>query len=184
MRGIARFFILLILLGIFSCSQRQEKDTEAENELIEARNDLFIDSMVFRYYKKLSRPYLLSSRAYAFNDSVTKVLDTMDFQKMYDMNLTDRSYTDPLLYRLTGDTLVVELIHTPLYGRFSFGEIRSRGDSIYLKLTGDLFRKLPRVSRKFNIPYRYFKIEFKMLVDSTRKYAVFFRRNDSSEMKP
>lgn len=95
------------------------------------------------------------------------------------MNLSDRLYEDPLTHRLVGDTLIVDLIYRPGYGRFPFGEIKVREDTILLKLAGDTFREIPKIDEKFHVRRRYFRSEFKILIDSTKIYHVFFRHNDT-----
>lgn len=80
--------VLLILLGVISCSQRQEADVELEEVTVIQNNTLYIDSVGFRYYQKFSRPCLLSSRTFAFSDSMSEVLDSMNMDTLIKMNLT------------------------------------------------------------------------------------------------
>jgi hypothetical protein len=159
------------------------KDVDLEGEIISLRESLYIDSMVFRHCKRTYKPYLISSRTYAFNDSMSEVLDSMNIETLAKMNSNSRSYDEPLSHTLIGDTLVVDLIHIPHYGRFSFGEIREHGDSIFLKLSGDTFKKIPRIDKKFYVRHRYFRSEFRILIDSAKDYSVYFRHNDSFERK-
>lgn len=161
---------LFLLIGILSCSEKQG------NKNMEVSNNLYIDSVSFRYYKKKSiRPYLLSSKTYAFNDSMSQVLDTLAIQRLIEMNSTDRSFTDPLSHTLSGDTLMVDLIYSPLYGRFPFGSIRLHGDSLFILLSGDVSKDIPKISEQLSVPNRYYKSEFKILVDTSATYNTFFR---------
>jgi hypothetical protein len=183
MRKSTLFFIFLLLLGGLACSQRQIEDIDIEGEETNLRENLYIDSMVFRHYKRPALPYLISSSSYAINDSMSEVLDSMNVETLVKMNSNSRSYDEPLSHTLIGDTLVVDLIHIPHYGRFSFGEIREHGDSIFLKLSGDAFKRIPRIDKKFYVRHRYFRSEFRILIDSAKDYRVYFRHNDSFEKK-
>jgi hypothetical protein len=114
---------------------------------------------------------------------MSEVLDSMNIDTLVKMNSSDRSYREPLSYKLTGDTIIVDLIYTPNHKRFPFGEIKSQGDSIYLNLSGDVFKELPGINKKYYVKHRYFRSVFKILVDSTKRYNIFFRYDYSLERK-
>ena len=164
MKGILLILILLISAGLLSCLRRQETNIMPV-KMINPSNALYIDSMVFRHYQRPSRPWLLSTRTFAFNDSMSEVLDSMNIDTLVKMNSSDRSYREPLSHKLTGDTLIVDLIYTPNHKRFPFGEIKSKDDSIYLNLSGDVFKELPGINKKYYVKHRYFRSVFKILID-------------------
>src|SRR5688500_15197229 len=97
--------LLIFLLICLSC--RQESERHFSNA-----SRLYIDSLKVNHYKKRMKPYLLSSTTYAYNDSMSQVLDTLNLDLLTAMNSTDRSYDEPLLYDQYSDTIVVDLIYS------------------------------------------------------------------------
>ena len=162
------------LAGLLTCGISCKKDQKIENV---RKSELYIDSMSFRHYARTSKPYLINSKTYAFSDSLSEVLDSLNLDTLIKMNSTDRSYDDPLSYTQIGDTVIVDLIYTPNYGRFPFAEIKSRNDSIFVMLSGDVFKEIPKISDDYRVPYRYFKSKFRILGDSTIVYKIFYRRD-------
>lgn len=131
---------ILILFFIFigiSCSEERTSKTETDE-------GLYLDSVYFRHYKREKKPYLISTISYAFNDSISESLDSMAMEKLLKLNIDSRSEKDPLGYIKNGDTIIVDLIHIPGDGKFGFGEIRTHGDTILLKLSGDVYKNFQR----------------------------------------
>lgn len=161
---------------LLSCTnEKMLKPNEASNP--------FIDSLSFKHYKKKSIPYLLSSTTYAYNDSMSQVLDTLSLDRLNSMNSTDRSYDDPLSYERFHDTIVVDLIYSRGKTGFAFGEIKISEDSIFMRLSGEVYKEIPKISPKSQVSYRYYRTEFKILADTSRDYSIFFRHDDSFESK-
>jgi hypothetical protein len=161
-----------LFLCILSCSEKQKND-------IGHKNNLYIDSLRFRHYKKIEKPYLVSSVTYAYSDSMSQLLDGLDLGLLKAMNSTDLSYGEPLSYERHLDTIVVDLTYSRGNSMFVFGEIKTLEDSIFISFSGDVYLEIPKISRRFNVPHRFYRSEFKILVDTTKEYLIFYRHFDS-----
>jgi hypothetical protein len=142
---------------------------------------IYLDSVEFRHYKG-SLPYLLKSESFSLIDSVCEVLDSMKHERLINKNFTQRPDNTPLNYSRSGDTLFVNILHVPNFGRYQFGRIYARGDSIFLTLAGDTYKKTQPIAEKYVARLRYHEIKFEIIGNPKVDYVIFFRDPDSGDL--
>jgi hypothetical protein len=163
---------------LFICcsGNNSNTDTDANKKGI-TRQGIFLDSLRFRHYERGFFPYLIESHTFAYTDSMSEVLDSMPLKELAKINGVDRRFFDDLNYTRKSDTLVVDLIYNPSAGRFHFGDIKVKADTIFIRFAGDAYKKIPPIPDNYSNPYRYYKAVFQIIVKDSLDYKIYFRRD-------
>jgi hypothetical protein len=169
-----RAIIYIIALLSVCCSGNNSSSNIDANKKGITRQGIFLDSLRFRHYERGFFPCLIESHTFAYTDSMSEVLDLVPMKKLEQMNGSDRGLFDELNYTRKSDTLTVDLIHNPGIGRFHFGDIKVKSDTILLCFAGDAYKKIPPISDHYSTP-RYYKSVFQIIVKDTVNYKIYFR---------
>jgi hypothetical protein len=159
--------LCILLFVCLSCS-------DGHRTIVKSKS-IYIDSVLHRNYERTISPHLISTKSYAFNDSVSEALEAMDSKSLSLLNSTERVYNDPLEYTITDkDTIVVKIIHHVGKDRFPIGNLFVKDDSIFLNVTGCVEKKFPPIGENYRAHVRYFETRYKIKTDDTTKYKIFY----------
>lgn len=170
--------IVMISLVASSCSTKKTGQVET----IPA---IFVDSMLFRYHipdfaheNPAQEPFLVSSYTYFYNDSMSNIFDGFGVKELQELGFPDRAFYNPLPCKRTSDTLMVSLLYSSKRGYYSFGKMNVRGDTIFLRFAGSATMRSHRLTPTTRELSPYVRTVFKVKVDSTVQYKVYFRMSD------
>jgi hypothetical protein len=166
--GWAIKLVLFCELALLSCNV-DKKGINTKKSVV------FIDSLCFKHYPHKGIPYIVRSCTYAYNDSMSQVLDSMNLEQLERLNSVDRAFNSPLNYYRNQDTITVNFIHTPLQGDFQFPEIITKSDTIFLRIGGAVNKKLVPISSELHNHVRYFNTQVTINTPDTTRYFIFFR---------
>jgi hypothetical protein len=168
-----RVILYIVTLSSVCCSKN---NSTTSNTKI-TQQGIFLDSLRFRHYERGFFPCLIESYTFAYTDSMSEVLDAVPLKELATINGVERRFFDDLNYTRKSDTLIVDLIYNPGSGRFHFGDIKVKADTIFLRFAGDAYKKIHPIADNYRNPYRYYKSVFQIIVKDSVNYKIYFRED-------